>query len=431
MTNTEFRRRLAAAMAAGSALQGAACAKAPADAGPVAADSASGSAIAKADASVSAIAPSASSATAGDDSLPKDPPAPKEDAALCGGKATTVECFDRERMARIKEGGGSYTDRLPSPPLPDAKIDGNGCLELKYVKNGCCNPAVSGPRVTDKRCCYTFCEGACCGRPFVVDAETRTAGILTRGDWIEDAGIFGMADDFIQLDARLRDRLADAWTHDAAMEHASIASFARFTLQLLAVGAPPEFVADAQRATADEISHAKMAFALATRFRGTPVGPSSLDVSGVVLATSVENVVHAAVVEGCIGETIAALAAERALSFVKDPDTRRVLEIVARDEARHAELAWRFVAWVFARGGDSVTLAARDAFDAEARRIARGSMPVADGDVDPDAWHAMGRLGREELDDVARRAIVDVIGPCVSALLASPDEERFSPLDVA
>ena len=38
---------------------------------------------------------------------------------------------------------------------------------------------------------------------------------------------------------------------------ASIAAFARFTMMLLAVGAPPELVVAAQRASIDEVAHAR------------------------------------------------------------------------------------------------------------------------------------------------------------------------------
>ena len=45
----------------------------------------------------------------------------------------------------------------------------------------------------------------------------------------------------------LRRRLAELWSQDALLEHASIASFSRFALQLLAVAAPPALVAGAHR----------------------------------------------------------------------------------------------------------------------------------------------------------------------------------------
>ena len=66
--------------------------------------------------------------------------------------------------------------------------------------------------------------------------------------------------------------LAEHWTQEAAFEHASIASFARLTLDLLSVGAPPDLL-DAARATLDEIEHARITFALATATAGSPGRP--------------------------------------------------------------------------------------------------------------------------------------------------------------
>ena len=104
------------------------------------------------------------------------------------------------------------------------------------------------------------------------------------------------------------------------MEHASIASFNRFSLQLLAVGAPPELVEASQRAALDEIEHARIAFALASKYGTTPVGPSSLDLAGDTLGQlDLASVTASTVEEGCVGETLAALEAEAARDAARAP----------------------------------------------------------------------------------------------------------------
>jgi hypothetical protein len=56
--------------------------------------------------------------------------------------------------------------------------------------------------------------------------------------------------------------------------------------------------------------------------------------------------------EGCVGETLAALEAAEALQHCEDEAARPVLERIAAEEAQHAQLAWRFVAWALeARSG--------------------------------------------------------------------------------
>ncbi len=147
----------------------------------------------------------------------------------------------------------------------------------------------------------------------------------------------------------LRDRVAQHWTEIAQMEHASIAAFARFVLQLLAFGAPQELVADAQRAMADETTHARLAYGLASAYAGRDIGPAPIAIGGCLDgAAEVRAFVATTFAEGCVGEVMAALEAREALEYAQEPAVRAALETIARDEARHAELAWRTVAWALA-----------------------------------------------------------------------------------
>ncbi len=64
------------------------------------------------------------------------------------------------------------------------------------------------------------------------------------------------------LPAADRRALAEDWGRAAATEHASVGSFARFTLDLMRFDAPPDLVESAQRAGLDEIHHARLCFGL-------------------------------------------------------------------------------------------------------------------------------------------------------------------------
>jgi hypothetical protein len=93
-------------------------------------------------------------------------------------------------------------------------------------------------------------------------------------------------------------------------EHASVAAFARATLELLAVGAPPELVFASQQASLDEIRHTRTCLTLAARY-GAPQEPGPLPAlaprGGGLVALACNTFL-----EGCVGETIAAVAARRA-----------------------------------------------------------------------------------------------------------------------
>jgi hypothetical protein len=219
------------------------------------------------------------------------------------------------------------------------------------------------------------------------------------------------------LDPQTRALLAESWLRDALEEHASIAAFARFTMNLLSVGAPPELVTLSQRASLDEIHHARACFALAARYGAAARGPSPLSLRGTSVEMSLVEIATLAAEEGCVGETLGAALAAEQLAYAKDPEVIRALRKIAADEARHAELSWRFVAWAVREGGEPV----RRAVVTSVQRAVASTLAMEirryDG-IDLDAWHAHGRTTCLEARAVAKRAIDEVVQPCLRAVLA-------------
>lgn len=330
-------------------------------------------------------------------------------APLCPG-GQTEQCFTLEELENLinnpPQGGDAALDAGA-----DAHIEVTDCVDKAMVQNGCCITAVAGPTKQGETCCYTFCDGACCGRPFVVDGHARLADCVARADWRTE-----LPASELNLDSITRASLASAWLEDARMEHASIASFARFTLDLLALGAPPELIFDAQSASLDEIEHARLCFEQASRYGQASMGPGSLSMSGTERAISLARSAAAVVSEGCVGETIAALVAREQSVRAEDPAAREALNRIADDEERHAALAWRYVRWAIATGGVAVRRAVETAFQ-ESVALARVA-PTPSYDVrDRAAWHRHGRLDRDETLAVTRSALEDVIVPCAKSLL--------------
>ncbi len=139
--------------------------------------------------------------------------------------------------------------------------------------------------------------------------------------------------------------LAAKWTRAAENEHASIATFARLSLELLALGAPMDLVMACQRAGADEVRHAEDAYALASAFAGEELGAMPFPEACAPIVPDVVRLARETLEDGCIGESAAALAAMRDAEDSDDPATKAVLRRVARDESRHAELAFRLLGW--------------------------------------------------------------------------------------
>jgi len=151
---------------------------------------------------------------------------------------------------------------------------------------------------------------------------------------------------------------ARRWARAAQFEHASVASFARVALELLALGAPTSLVARAHRAALDEIAHADLAFALASSFAGADrdraLGPGPLSALPSSPAVTPESVARATLRDGCFAETLAALDARQRLAGAKSEAERDALERIAADEEAHAELAFSLLAWLTTRFGEPV-----------------------------------------------------------------------------
>lgn len=283
---------------------------------------------------------------------------------------------------------------------------------------------ISGPIANGTDCCYQVDvtdpgDPACgvIGRPLVVEQVARRATLDQRESGWNAAGLEPATD---ALDEGTRLALAGAWADDAAFEHASVAAFSKTALELVALGAPRDLVEGCHRAALDEITHASMGFALASAYAGAPRAPSRFpDAVRAAFATDLVTLAVAAVEEGCVGETLAALVAGAQRDAATDVAVKTALVQIAADEARHAELSYAIVAWAIREGGDVVRRAVASAFDAQLEKeraaiaIAR-ALPRADH---ADVLEAHGRLDPSEVAREKARGIEDVVLPAMRALL--------------
>jgi hypothetical protein len=304
----------------------------------------------------------------------------------CCGDSYQLACAGPNEECHVT---ADCSEELCDPEYPDAGMVMHQC---NFDGEGwTCNPP-------------GWC-GCDCGRPFFVDGEARIAPPVARDDW-------SIAAKPRMPDAATRQALAAYWTEIGQFEHASIASFARFAMQLLALGAPPRLLADTRAALADEIEHARLAFGLASAYAGTPVGPGALAVETCLERASDRAIVEGLIVEACVGETLAAIEAHEAALQARDPMVARILQTIADDELRHARLGWRTLAWMLERADESL------------RRFALRTLASAITTVSRET-PTFGRSSslREHgvLDDVLRAdvrgaALAAVIRPCAAAL---------------
>jgi len=158
---------------------------------------------------------------------------------------------------------------------------------------------------------------------------------------------------------------ADAWSAAGADEHASVAAFSRLALELMAHGAPTSLLRDVHQAALDEIGHAEICWSMARRFGGTVAGAGPFPFTApVAVDATLAAVAASAVREGCLAETLGAHLALVAAELAAEPEVKAALSALAAEEARHAVLSFRIVAWALRTGGGDVETSVRAAFAA-------------------------------------------------------------------
>ena len=202
-------------------------------------------------------------------------------------------------------------------------------------------------------------------------------------------------------------QVAAAWARAGAAEHASVAAFSRLALELMALGAPNELLRAVHQAALDEVGHADLCWAAAKRAGHADVCAAEFPIGELKLASSVAVLAAAAVREGCLAETLGAQVMIEIAALVPHPETKAVLDTIAREEATHAVLSFRIVAWALRVGGAAVKAAVRAALEA----------PWPALDLDELALRA--NVSPARVAEAAERARVEVLMPAARHLLAA------------
>ncbi|MFT3772395.1 MAG: ferritin-like domain-containing protein [Minicystis sp.] len=318
-------------------------------------------------------------------------------------------------------GGGGQTATGWCKDWPAGGAPATPCPPYGEQTGVPCGKTLTGDATfVNGQCCYPYEQGPCVGssgsgRPFLVGDEARVAAPRRVDGWTSNEMALPRVDD---LPAAIRARLAEAWAQDGLLEHASVASFGRFALELLAAGAPARLVQEAYEAALDEVRHARLCLGLASAYAAETIAPAPFPFGGPVEVTAdLASIAARAAREGCVGETIAALTAAEQLARATDPAVRAVLAVIVEDESRHAELAYRVVAWAIRAGGAPV----RAAVAAVLAELACGREAPAGDDAPADATAAHGRLDAATMRATAARATAEVVRPCMAAMLVTEE----------
>ena len=168
------------------------------------------------------------------------------------------------------------------------------------------------------------------GRPLRGIVGTHRARRAKRGDWTAPLDVANATRDAT---------LAAKWERAALAEHASVASFAQLSLDLLELGAPPDLIRRCHLAAIEEIDHAKKSFALASVYGGEAVGPGALPVPRIRRRATFARVKRESIVDGCMNEARAAEDLRAEAERQTDARIREMLSRIADDEEGHVRLA--------------------------------------------------------------------------------------------
>jgi hypothetical protein len=147
---------------------------------------------------------------------------------------------------------------------------------------------------------------------------------------------------FSEREAGTRSALGAYFARAAALEAASVPALETLEKELRALHAPEALLGSVRAAIVDEHDHAARMGRLAQRFGATPDQPEiPTRALRDPFALALDNAV-----EGCVRESFGALLATFQAAHAQPGDVRATFACIARDETRHAALAFQIHAWL-------------------------------------------------------------------------------------
>jgi hypothetical protein len=301
------------------------------------------------------------------------------------------------------------TDSQSADSAADA-IDGDATMPFVTCDDASVTAPYHADAAPDARVCYYFVDFSCplyaprqnacrlnasdCAKVCTLDGgyfdcNYTTSSCWLNGEWVAEAGqpvtiACGLCPGVGRRPAGLQSSRArgaasvlGAYFADAShLEAASVRAFQRLRDELRAHGAPRGLVRAAARSACDEVRHAKATARLAQRYGGQPAVPRVKRQA----ARTLERMARENAVEGCVRETFGAMVATWQAAHAQDEDVRRSMDRIARDETRHAALAWAVAGWAETRLDERARARVAGAQRVAVRRLARDvsvAMPLA------------------------------------------------------
>ena len=226
------------------------------------------------------------------------------------------------------------------------------------------------------------------GRPYNIDSQTKDLKAHVARMDCDEYQFYGQDDtEWMQFVMNHRQNVSnevvDRWVERSFSEHASIGTFAKFSVELMSLGAPLWFLERANIAALQEIEHARISFDILNMYlmhnyaENGCVEYSAFPTHSVNIDGDHNRIALDTAIGGCFGETLSAMAYEQYLNVdlkganIDDVATQK-LNGIAKEEVQHAALAWTTVKWIIDRYEDT-EVGKRDWWTRELGKRQRGS----------------------------------------------------------
>lgn len=210
--------------------------------------------------------------------------------------------------------------------------------------------------------------------------------------------------------AGLRRTIGETWERRAHEELKASMAFAVLSRELLEVGAPPEAIARVARGVSDEVRHAEILRALASRYLGADVAwPPAVHADPAPLGANPRVTVSLhTVTMCCVSETVASVFIEASHAAATSPSVRATLGLILADEVEHGRAGWVFLASV--RDERDVMAAVQREAAAIVRRVADRWFDFSEITL-PDGAPEHGLLSNDDSRRSVITALRDVVLP--------------------
>ena len=190
------------------------------------------------------------------------------------------------------------------------------------------------------------------GRPYILNNITCKS--IDKNEYNDWSGYNESSVNTIEYNDELINIVIDEYKTQGINEYLSIASFNKFSLELMSINAPSILIELANKASLDELKHAKYAFEIANHFSGNNdvlYVPNGIYSHNITIESNIDIIGTHTINEGCFDETISVFIMYNKYNNIHGNGyifdrMKQIFNDIINDEINHASLAWTTLYWI-------------------------------------------------------------------------------------